>query len=265
MWANRESSSCRFRCHEHFAPARTAILWTGIVLGVLVAALLLTVALVDWNSLRQPLERFASERSGRKISIADLDVDIWSWTPKVTVKGLTIGNPPWEPAKPMVQVERVHAQLKLLALLKADLILPAGRADSPDGCICIGTAPGRANWTFESQKPTNAPSGEPPDLPGDSRLSHSGRHAHRSADDIAAPRGRGHDPARGEILGERSGGISDSGSGPAQRAALRDAHRGRAARNLDPDRPYPFNLAISAGDIRIKSKGSVRKPFDLSR
>ncbi len=35
--------------------------------------------------------------------------------------------------------------------------------------------------------------------------------------------------------------------------------------NLDPDKPYPFDMLIAAGDIRVAAKGSVRKPFDLAR
>src|SRR6185503_12435252 len=33
--------------------------------------------------------------------------------------------------------------------------------------------------------------------------------------------------------------------------------------NLDPDRPYPFDMAIDAGDIHVAANGSVKKPFDL--
>ncbi len=35
--------------------------------------------------------------------------------------------------------------------------------------------------------------------------------------------------------------------------------------NLDPDKPYPFDLSIAAGDIKVAADGSVRKPFDLGR
>ena len=33
--------------------------------------------------------------------------------------------------------------------------------------------------------------------------------------------------------------------------------------NLDPDHPYPYDLHITAGDIKVASKGRVLKPFDL--
>ena len=71
--------------------------WVGLVLAALVAALFLVLAFIDWNSLKGPIERIASSRMGRAVSIAGpLDVRIWSWTPEATVNGLTLGNPPWE-------------------------------------------------------------------------------------------------------------------------------------------------------------------------
>ncbi len=143
---------------------RTTLRWTGIVLGVLVAAILLTLALVDWNALRGPIERFASAKSGRVVRIAHLDVDVWSWTPKVTVEGLSLGNAPWEPAKPMAQIQKLHVQLALLPLLKGDVVLPRVELIRPNVDLHRDKQ-GRANWTFESKRPTDAPAGPPPDLP----------------------------------------------------------------------------------------------------
>jgi AsmA family protein len=61
---------------------RLTLQWTGLSLGLLVAALLITVALVDWGAMKGPVERFASERSGRQVSIAGkFEVNPWSWTP----------------------------------------------------------------------------------------------------------------------------------------------------------------------------------------
>src|SRR5690348_11653448 len=105
--------------------ARRALQWTGLVLAGLVVCVLLTLALLDWNSLKGPIERFASEHSGRQVSIGgNLNVHVWSWTPTVDVERLTLGNPPWEPQRPMAQIEKLHVELKLLPLLKGDVILP---------------------------------------------------------------------------------------------------------------------------------------------
>ena len=49
---------------------RSVLKWTGIVCFALVALTLLTLALVDWNRLKGPIERSASARSGRTVSIS---------------------------------------------------------------------------------------------------------------------------------------------------------------------------------------------------
>src|SRR3569833_2382517 len=97
---------------------RHVLAWTGVTLGVLIGAALLALLLVDWNAMKGPLERMASARSGRTVKIAgDIEVHPWSWTPSFSISGLSIGNPPWEAAKPMAQVERLALQIKLLPLL----------------------------------------------------------------------------------------------------------------------------------------------------
>src|SRR5262245_31125367 len=108
-------------------PPRTksALKWTGIaVAGILVLSIAL-LALLDWNRLKGPIERVASATSGRPVKIeGSLDVHIWSWTPRATLEGLVVGNPPWEPDKDMVRIEKIDVQVKLLPLLKGDVILP---------------------------------------------------------------------------------------------------------------------------------------------
>src|SRR4051812_6170641 len=144
---------------------RLTLAWTGIALGVLIGAALLALALIDWNSMKGPIERMASARSGRTVKIAgNLDVHVWSWTPSLSVSGVTIGNPPWEAAKPMVQVERLQVQMKLLPLLKGDVILPRVEISHPTVYL-HREASGRANWTFENTAPTNERAKPPPKLP----------------------------------------------------------------------------------------------------
>src|SRR5260221_2853989 len=80
---------------------------TAIVLGSLIVIVLVALALFDWNTLKHPIERIASAKTGRTISIGGkLQGHILSWTPTVIVHGLTLGNPPWESASPMANVDR---------------------------------------------------------------------------------------------------------------------------------------------------------------
>ena len=144
---------------------RKSLRWTGISVGGLVLVVVLVLAFMDWNLLKHPIERIASAKSGRTVTIAgNLDVHIWSWTPTVTLNGLTLGNPPWEADRPMAKIERLEIHLKLLPLLKGDVILPRVALLKPDVYLHQEKS-GRANWTFENQAPTNAPAAKPTKLP----------------------------------------------------------------------------------------------------
>src|SRR5262245_39618338 len=133
---------------------RHVLAWTGVSLGVLIGAALLALALLDWNAMKGPIERMATAKSGREVKIAgDIEVHPWSWTPSFALNGLSVGNPPWEAAKPMAQVERLAVQIKLLPLLKGDVILPRVEIIKPNVYLHRETS-GRANWTFANTPPS---------------------------------------------------------------------------------------------------------------
>src|ERR1700730_12040776 len=136
---------------------KKALRWIAISLGGLVVIVLLALAFMDWNLFKHPIERVASATFGRTVTIAgDLNVHIWSWTPTVTVNGLTLGNPPWDANRPMAKIERLEIRVQLLPLLKGALFLPRIRRITR-AVYLPQEKPGRANWTFENKAPTNAP------------------------------------------------------------------------------------------------------------
>src|SRR5687768_13728049 len=106
------------------AKAKQAFKWIAIAVACFIGALAIALALMDWNALKRPIERIASARSGRYVSLGRVEVHIFSSAPNVTAEGVVIGNPPWEPARRMLEVERVRLQLRLLPLLRGDVILP---------------------------------------------------------------------------------------------------------------------------------------------
>src|SRR5262245_9524665 len=113
--------------------ARTALKWCGMAFMGILILLVAFLALIDWNRLKGPIERMASAASGRTVTIGGpLDVHIWSLTPRASLEGLVIGNPPWEADRPMARIEKIDVQLKLLPLLKGDVILPRLEVGRPD-------------------------------------------------------------------------------------------------------------------------------------
>lgn len=242
---------------------RRTLRWTGLTVAGLVVVVVLVLAFMDWNLLKHPIERMASAKSGRTVTIAgDLKVHIWSWTPTITLNGLTVGNPPWEAKRPMARIERLEIHLKLLPLLKGDVILPRVALLKPDIYLHQEKS-GRANWTFENKAPTNEPSSKPTKLPvvrdlliesGKLTLADDIRHLKVDGTIQAHETPSKEDPKPFRIEGQ--GTIND------QPFELKVA--GGPLVNLDPEHPYPFDLGITAGDIKVVSGGKVLKPFDLA-
>ncbi|HVO45323.1 MAG TPA: AsmA family protein, partial [Steroidobacteraceae bacterium] len=92
----------------------------GWFLAGLLVLVVVAVAFMDWNWFKHPIERMASAKSGRSVTLAGpLQVHLWSLTPTVTLTGVTLGNPPWETdPQPMARIPRAEIHLKLLPLLK---------------------------------------------------------------------------------------------------------------------------------------------------
>jgi AsmA family protein len=237
--------------------------WTGIALGGLLVIFVLALALTDWNLLKPPIERIASTKSGRPVNIAgDLRVHIWSWTPSVTINGLTVGNPPWEASRPMLKVPRVEVRMKLLPLLEGELVLPRVALFGPDLYLHQDRA-GRANWTFENQAPTNEPAPSPTKLPvirdlliesGTLTLVDELRRLKVKGTIQAHEKASKDDPKPFRIEGK--------GTMNAQPFELQVA--GGPLVNLEPLQAYPFDLGITAGEIQVASSGRVLKPFSLA-
>jgi uncharacterized protein involved in outer membrane biogenesis len=237
--------------------------WIAISLGGLVVIVILALAFMDWNLFKHPIERVASAKSGRTVTIAgDLNVHIWSWTPTVTVNGLTVGNPPWEANRPLAKIERLEIKLKLAPLLKGDVILPRVSLLKPDVYLHQEKS-GRANWTFENKAPTNEPASGPTKLPVlRDLLIESGKMT--LVDDLRRLKVDGTIEAHEKASKEDSKPFRIEGKGTINDQPFELTVAGGPLMNLEPEHPYPFKLDITAGDIKVDSDGRVLKPFSLA-
>lgn len=243
---------------------KSALRRTGIIVGSLVVILLIALMFIDWNWLKHPIERIASSKLGRTVTIGgNLDVHLWSWTPTVTLNRLTLGNPPWETNRPMATVERVEIQFKLLPLLKGNVILPRVALFNPDVYLHEDKS-GRANWSFANKAPTNAPASPPPKLPAmrdlliqDGKLTF--------LDDIRHLKIKGTIQAHDRTTQKDTTPFRIRGSGTINDQPFELRVAGGPLINLNPQHPYPFDLSIRAGDLKVASRGRVLKPFDLGK
>lgn len=237
---------------------------TAAAVGVLVVAFVVFLALFDWNWLRGPAGRWASDRFGRDIRIeGDLDVDVFSWTPTVTVHRLKVGGPAWADGRDTADLPRLQARVPLMPLLAGRLEFRSIEATRPS-LVLLRDAEGRRSWDFGDADASD----EPPDLPPIRRLTiDAGRLAFadalRDLEVTATVSASETAPAEGETGGE--GGFRLTGEGTLNGNPLSLTLSGGPLVHVRRDRPYDFTAELSGGGTRMRASGAIARPFDLGR
>jgi uncharacterized protein involved in outer membrane biogenesis len=239
-------------------PQKKALGWTGAILVIIALAVGILIAIWDWNWFRGPLERVASARLHREVTITgDLNADIWSWRPSATVDGIAIANPAWAGKDKLGTIDRLRVRIRLVPLLwgKADVRVLA--VERPNFSL-LADAKGRKNWDFSDGR-VQAPLNLPPIqrfVIKDGKLKY--------LDARRDVRFEGTINAR-EQLGAANRGFELLGRGTINGAPFRAEVTGGPLLNIERDKPYPFDAEIRAGRTFITAKGAVPKPFDLGR
>jgi uncharacterized protein involved in outer membrane biogenesis len=124
------------------------------ILLTIVGAIVLVVALFEWNWLRGPISTYVSAKVGRPVKIdGDLHVDL-SWKPLLTAESVTVGNASWSSEPLMVDAQRVAVRIAPLSLFVGPLSLPEVRLTRTNILLERGTH-GHGNW--ELPGPTQIP------------------------------------------------------------------------------------------------------------
>lgn len=239
-------------------PQKKALGWTGAIIVIIALAVAVLIAIWDWNWFRGPLERAASARLHREVTISgDLNADIWSWRPSATVDGISIANPAWAGKGKLGTIDRLRVRVRLVPLLwgKADVRVLAVEQPKFD---LLADAKGRKNWDFSDGR-DKAPMDLPPIqhfVIKDGRLTY--------LDAQRDVRFEGTINAR-EQLGAATRGFEVLGRGTINGAPFRAEVVGGPLLNIERNKPYPFDAEIRAGRTLITAKGAVPKPFDLAR
>jgi len=240
-------------------PSRTALTWTGGVLGLLAIALAILIAVWDWNWFRGPVSRIASARMHRAVSIeGDLKVHPFSWQPRATVDGVRIANPGWAGREAMADIGRIGVQIRLLPLLGGHLDLRVLRFDNPRVTLLTDDA-GRRNWDFSDGRKSAEPLRLPPIRDfiindGHIVFGDAKRQLYFTGTLNAA-----------EQFGAKNRGFEMRGEGTLNTQPFSLQVTGGPLINIDRSRPYPFDANIRAGQTYVTARGAVPKPFDLGQ
>jgi uncharacterized protein involved in outer membrane biogenesis len=246
------------QAHESRPPIRSSPpprLTPGKVIAAIVLLALVVFLLVfQWNWLRGPLARAISARIHRPVAITgNLEVHPWSWTPRATINGLVIGNPPWAGRRPLATVPRMTVQARLLPLFTGRLEMPLVDIDRPDIGLVID-AGGRSNWVFNPNKPANPPAIEHLIIrDGRVRYDDAPRRANFA----------GVVTSNEQAAGAERGRFVLSGGGTLAGTPFTLKLFGGPLLHIDRSRPYGFEAHVASGRTQVGLTGQVLHPFDL--
>ncbi len=250
------------RAFEHrpaMSPEQKALVWMGGLLLTLIVVIVLIVALFDWNMLRGPISRFASDATGRRVRIdGDLKVHLLTWTPQVSVGGLKIGQPAWAGDGDMVTVDRLVVQTRWKSLIQRKPALPLLELDHP--IIDLRRdAKGKANWDFSNRKTSATPTKLPPIehfVVSDGHLHYVDQSRKMVIDGII--------DSNEHTGGAQAHAFSLTGHGVLNAKPFDLTATGGALINVKLNQPYAFSGAVRMGDTRAEATGQLVRPFDLS-
>lgn len=225
---------------------------------VLIAAVVVFLALFDWNWLRGPIGRWASARYEREIQLnGDLDVDIFSWTPSARVRDVRIGGPDWAREKDTLRIQDAVASVRLRKLFSGQLELPLVSIVRPEA-VLIADAQGRKSWMLNPDKPDDGGTNFPPInrlIIRDGHVSFSDAKRDLSLDATVTAR-EGTDGQAGFRL---------EGRGSLNRTPLSLTIVGGPFINVRRDQPYRFEARLAGVNSTLKADGAITRPFDLGR
>ena len=232
---------------------RVAKWLVGLFLGLLAAAVV-WLYFLDWNTMRGPVERYLSARLHRPVRIeGDLDVHIFSLTPRAAASGIKIANPDWAGGKLAADIPRFEFSVRLIPFLFGHTILPLVRVDRPD-IVVLRRADGVTNWQF---------GGTSWDIPPIQRfLVREGRI--RIDDRVRKLVFTGTVSSQENASGG-GGAFALTGDGTLNGNAFTAELHGGPLINVDVTRPYAFQADIRAGATHVTADGAITHPFHLSQ
>src|SRR3954467_13825712 len=132
------------------APHRAWWLKLLIALGALLLALVLLAVFFPWDTLRGPVNRFVSKKTGRHFEITrHLDVKLGRNT-RVLMDGIEFANPDWAQDRHLVKADAAEVDVRLFPLLfQRHIELPLIRLTRPQ--LGLQVEPdGRKTWALGS-------------------------------------------------------------------------------------------------------------------
>jgi uncharacterized protein involved in outer membrane biogenesis len=245
--------------------------WTALSLIALLAGLILLAVFINWNWVGDYAARKISEQTGRKFTIGDLNVDVWSLQPHLQATKVRVENAPWGEPPQMVKLGALETSIDLVQLIKGRVVIPELIIDQP--IVHLEKSKGKANWQLSSNKAAQKPlkqKAEPAAPLHRGELPAIGKLVIRDGQITY------HDSAAKQAMTLAIANISGSTFGPGGKVTL-DGH-GRLQRQpwrldfnagafkklVETRAPYPIHLSFDMADTRARVDGKLMEPVKLA-
>ena len=230
--------------------------WLKWAVGALVAPFVLAalfIAIFGWNWVRGPIERMATERTGRVLVInGDLTVT-WGWPfPRIHAGAVTFANPGWAREKHMVMADAVDVTINLPQLLRRNIVLPEVRLELPNVFLEQGTE-GRKNWLLDKHQQDEGARIHIERLTLDHGLLGYDDAARKTSIRAELSTGRAVASMQGAVAG-----VSFTAKGQYKGLPLTASGTGGPVLGLrDEETPYPLDVELYVGRTGVKATGTV--------
>lgn len=227
----------------------------GLVTFVgLIAAIVIAVALFDWNHARGWIGEKFKERTGRELVIGgDLRIRPFSFHPKIHAEQVTLANAEWGEKTPMIVADTIDFSVSLPALIVGRVVFPE---------VALGEASvllqrdreGRRNWVL---KPDQEKTGEPAQI---ERLTvNQGRLAVKdlmSDTDVNV---------KVQTTSDATYGVEVGAQGKVKGYGFKaDAEGGGLLSLMNQSDPYPLKLNATVGEAQISFEGTITELATLN-
>jgi uncharacterized protein involved in outer membrane biogenesis len=159
----------------------------------------------------------------------------------------------------MAEFGSITIKVKLLPLFIGRVILPLVDIERPN-IVLLRDRAGRATWDFSNGKAPPKPTKVPPIqklVINDGVL--------KVTDQIRRLSFSGTLAANETASGSNTTGFRLTGDGQLNAKPFTMRVAGGPLLNVRPDRPYPFDATVSAGDTQLTAKGTIPHPFNLGQ
>lgn len=224
--------------------------WLGGILVALVLILVIVIATFDWNRLRGPISRMASDKTGRELLIrGDLKVKLGWPLLHISAGQITFANPAWAKEAHMVDVQQVDAALNLPSVFRREFIFPEVKLTNGD--VHLEQRGSKKNWLLDLQQQDEKSKVQIGRLMLDQgRLSYDDVEQKTSIQSELSTQTAGADA--------RNANIDFKAQGTYKGMALKARGSGGPVLALrDEKAPYPLNVDATIGRTTIHAKGTI--------